>query len=105
MKGCVEVFPDDPHEGACFHDVFGFDAFETGLIIGKDEDVFLLVFDIVNGRAGVKRWGDDKCTVQLAGSRIETDGRESNVDTVDVELIKLLWGVDIETFGKGGDYE
>lgn len=55
MKGCVEVFPDDPHEGACFHDVFRFDAFETGLIIGKDEDVFLLVFDIVNGRAGVKR--------------------------------------------------
>ena len=63
VKGCVEVLPDDSHEGACFHDVFGLDAFETDLIIGKDEDVFLLVFDIVDGRAGVKRWGDDKCTI------------------------------------------
>ncbi len=103
VESGVNVFPDDSHECAGLHDVFGLDAFETVLVIGQYENVFFFVFDVVNGRAGVKWSGHDDGAVELTGAGIETDGGEADVDTVGVELLELLWGVEVEALGKSAE--
>jgi hypothetical protein len=88
VKSGVDVFPDDSHECTGLHDVFGLDAFETVLVIGQYEHILLFVFNIVNGRAGIKWSSHDNGTVKLTRSGIETDWRETDVDTIGEELLE-----------------